>query len=122
VRLLRRRFRYDNEKELICIKTANYNIEIDPAVKSRAEETFAEFGLNLNEAINVFLRMSIKWQGFPFEIREPKPNDDMLAAIQETEKIINEYDKGLRIPKSFLNAKEMFEVMDIEDKMEEIDE
>ena len=39
------------------MKTANYNIRLDPSVKAKAEETFAGFGLNLSEAINVFLHM-----------------------------------------------------------------
>ena len=100
------------------MKTANYNIRLDPAVKSKAEETFAEFGLNLSEAINVFLHMSIKRNGFPFEIRNPKLNADTLSAIQETEQILEEYSNGSRAPKSFSNAHEMFAAMDLEDEAE----
>ena len=100
------------------MKTANYNIRLDPAIKARAEQTFAEFGLNLSEAINVFLHMSIKWNGFPFEIREPKLNADTLLAIQEAEQILAEYADGSRIPKSFSNAREMFAAMDAEDEAE----
>lgn len=44
-------------------------------------EVFANFGLNLSEAINTFLHMSIKRQGFPFEIREPRLNADTLLAM-----------------------------------------
>jgi DNA-damage-inducible protein J len=104
------------------MKTANYNIRLDPAVKAKAEETFSEFGLNLSEAINVFLHMSIKLQGFPFEIREPKLKADTLLAVQETEQIIEEYASNSRAPRSFSNAKEMFAAMDLEDEAEEDDE
>lgn len=100
------------------MKTVNYNIRLDPDIKAKAEETFAEFGLNLSEAINVFLHMSIKQHGFPFEIREPKLNAETLSAMQETEQILEEYDNGSRMPKSFSNAHEMFAVMDSEDKAE----
>jgi DNA-damage-inducible protein J len=100
------------------MKTANYNIRLDPVIKSKAEKTFAEFGLNLSEAINVFLHMSIKQQGFPFEIREPKLNADTLLAIQETEHILEEYSNGSRVPKPFLNARDMFAAMDLEDEAE----
>lgn len=103
------------------MKTANYNIRLDPVIKTKAEETFAEFGLNLSEAINVFLHMSIKRQGFPFEIREPKLNAETLSAMQETEQIVEEYANGSRIPKSFSNAREMFTAMDLEDEAEEDD-
>ena len=102
------------------MKTTNYNIRLDPAIKSKAEETFAEFGLNLSEAINVFLHMSIKQKGFPFEIREPKLNADTLAAIQETERILDEYSNGSRKSKSFSNAREMFAEMDLEDESEKL--
>jgi DNA-damage-inducible protein J len=87
------------------MKTANYNIRLDPAIKTKAEETFAEFGLNLSEAINVFLHMSIKRKGFPFEIREPKLNAETLLAMPETEQITEEYSNGFRIPKSFSNRR-----------------
>ena len=65
------------------MKTANYNIRLDPEIKAKAEKTFSEFGLNLSEAINVFLHMSIKRAGFPFEIREQTPNAKTQAAIDE---------------------------------------
>ena len=104
------------------MKTANYNIRLDPVVKTKAETTFAEFGLNLSEAINIFLHMSIKHNGFPFEIREPKLNADTLAAIQETEQIVEEYSNGSRMPKSFTNAREMFAAMDLEDEADKVDE
>jgi DNA-damage-inducible protein J len=100
------------------MKTANYNIRLDPVIKSKAEETFAEFGLNLSEAINVFLHMSIKRHGFPFEIREPKLNADTLLAMQETEYILEEYSNGSRTPKNFSNTRDMFAAMDLEDEAE----
>ena len=100
------------------MKTANYNIRLDPAIKTKAEETYAEFGLNLSEAINVFLHMSIKWAGFPFDVRNPKLNAVTLLAIQETEQILDEYTNGSRTPKSFANAREMFMAMDAEDEAE----
>lgn len=103
------------------MKTANYNIRLDPAIKTKAEETFAEFGLNLSEAINVFLHMSIKQHGFPFEIRSPKLNAETLSAMQETEQILEEYDNGSRSVKTFTNARDMFAAMDLEDESEESD-
>ena len=104
------------------MKTANYNIRLDPAIKTKAEETFAEFGLNLSEAINVFLHMSIKLRGFPFEIREPRFNADVLLAIQEAEQIVDEYNSGTRMQREFSNACDIFSAMDKEDEAEGNDE
>ncbi|MCL2199114.1 MAG: type II toxin-antitoxin system RelB/DinJ family antitoxin [Defluviitaleaceae bacterium] len=102
------------------MKTANYNIRLDPAIKSKAEETFAVFGLNLSEAINVFLHTSILQKGFPFELRHP--NNNLLAAMEETEQIINDYTSGKRKPKPFATAREMFAAMDEEDEAENTNE
>jgi DNA-damage-inducible protein J len=104
------------------MKTANYNIRLDPVIKAKAEEAYAEFGLNLSEAINVFLHMSIKWAGFPFEVRNPKLNAYTTLAIQETEQIVAEYELGARTKKSFNSAREMFATMDIEDEADGDDE
>jgi len=100
------------------MKTANYNIRLDPIIKAKAEETYAEFGLNLSEAINVFLHMSIKLSGFPFDVRNPKLNSETLLAMQETEQILEEYDSGMRSPSTFANAREVFAAMDAEDELE----
>ncbi|MCL2661989.1 MAG: type II toxin-antitoxin system RelB/DinJ family antitoxin [Oscillospiraceae bacterium] len=100
------------------MKTANYNIRLNPAIKTKAEETYAEFGLNLSEAINVFLHMSIKWAGFPFDVRNPRLNAETLLAVQETEQILDEYASGSRSPKTIANVSDLFSAMDAEDKME----
>ena len=104
------------------MKTANYNIRLDPTVKAKAEETYAEFGLNLSEAINVFLHMSIKWAGFPFDVRNPKLNAETILAIQETEDILEEYNNGTRKPRTYKNAHDMFAAMDAEDEAEDDNE
>lgn len=100
------------------MKTANYNIRLDPVIKSKAEETYAEFGLNLSEAINVFLHMSIKVQGFPFKVRNPRLSAETILAIQETEQLFKEYDNGTRLLRPFANACDMFAAMDAEDEAE----
>ena len=89
------------------MKTANYNIRIDPVIKSKAEKTFAELGLNLSEAINVFLHASIKWHGFPFDVRIP--NSGLIQAIQETEQIINEYADGTRVSQPYTNVHDILQ-------------
>jgi len=70
------------------MKTTNYSIRIDPEIKTKAEKTFAEFGLNLSEAITVFLHMSIKKCGFPFELTYHKPNEMLRASFEEAEALL----------------------------------
>jgi len=90
------------------MKTINYNINLDPAIKAKAEETYAEFGLNLSEAINVFLHMSIKFSGFPFEIRLDTPNEETLTAIQDV-------NLGRNMSREFHSVKELMEDLDADD-------
>ena len=98
------------------MKTTNYNIRLDPVIKAEAEKTFAVFGLNLSEAINVFLHKSIMERGLPFEVRQPKFNAEVLQAMQETEEILSEYANGTRKPKPFTNAHDLIqEILDEED-------
>ncbi|MBQ4397886.1 MAG: type II toxin-antitoxin system RelB/DinJ family antitoxin [Clostridia bacterium] len=59
------------------------NISIDPEVKARAQELFADFGMDLSTAINIFLRQAIYENAIPFEISRRTPNDDTIAAMDE---------------------------------------
>ena len=70
------------------MKTANYNIRLNPDVKAKAEDTFAALGLNLSEAINIFLHKAILEHGIPFDVKYT-PNEETIEAIQETEDILS---------------------------------
>ena len=52
------------------MKTATLNMRVDPSVKEEAERVYAQFGMNLTDAVNVFLHKSIMEGGLPFEARE----------------------------------------------------
>jgi DNA-damage-inducible protein J len=91
------------------MKTANYNVRLDPDIKAKAEKTFAVFGLNLSEAINVFLHTAIMRNGFPFELREARFKSDVLQAMEETEQLFREYTNGTRKPVPHTNAKDLLQ-------------
>ncbi len=59
------------------------NISIDPEVKAKAQELFADFGMDLSTAINIFLRQAIYEKAIPFEISRRTPNDETIAAMDE---------------------------------------
>ena len=50
--------------------TKAHNIRIDENVKKEATAVFATFGLNLSDAVNVFLRKAVAENGFPFEVKK----------------------------------------------------
>ena len=54
--------------------TTSMNIRTDAEIKKQAEALFAEFGLNMTTAVNMFLRQSIRNQAIPLELSF-KPNE-----------------------------------------------
>ena len=63
--------------------TTNLNIRTDKEIKEHAEMIFAELGLNMTTAINMFLRTAIREHGIPFSLKLDVPNDLTAAAIEK---------------------------------------
>lgn len=72
------------------MSTTNLNVRIDKSVKDQAEVLFAELGLNMTSAINVFLRSAIRQNGIPFDVKLDVPNEITANAIKEGEKLMND--------------------------------
>ena len=62
-------------------------ITIDSDIKAQAQELFADFGLDLSTAINIFLRQTIRENAIPFHISREVPNADTIAAMREVEEM-----------------------------------
>ena len=67
--------------------TTNVSIRMDTELKAQADELFAELGMNLSTAFNIFVRQSIRDGGIPFEITLNQPSKDTIAAMLEAERI-----------------------------------
>ena len=67
--------------------TTNVSIRMDAELKAQADELFAELGMNLSTAFNIFVRQSLREGGIPFEIRTDRPNKETIAAMLEAENI-----------------------------------
>ena len=61
------------------------SISIDADVKAQAQALFADFGLDLSTAINIFLRQSIRENCIPFTIQREVPNADTEPAMNEAD-------------------------------------
>ena len=61
--------------------TTNISIRMDTELKAQADELFAELGMNLSTAFNIFVRQSLREGGIPFEIRTDRPNKETIAAM-----------------------------------------
>lgn len=61
------------------------NLSLDADIKSRAQELFADLGLDLSTAVNIFLRQSVRENGIPFTVGRDVPNADTVAAFREAD-------------------------------------
>lgn len=61
----------------------NINIRMDTELKAQAEQLFADLGLNMTTAVNMFVRQAIRQQGIPFPISR-MPNAETRTAMQDT--------------------------------------
>lgn len=66
---------------LATLKTTDVRSRIEPEIKDRATEVLASCGLNLSDAIRLFLRQVVVQEGLPFEVKVP--NAKTRAAMQE---------------------------------------
>lgn len=72
------------------------SISIDADIKAQAQELFADFGLDLSTAINIFLRQSVRENCIPFSIQREVPNADTVAAMKEAEEMVKNPEKYKR--------------------------
>ena len=49
-------------------ETTNLNIRVDRELKEQAEAVFADMGMNMTTAINLFMRQTLRQGKIPFEI------------------------------------------------------
>lgn len=67
--------------------TTNISIRMDSDLKTAAEKLYAELGMNLSTAFNIFVRQSLREGGIPFKITTETPTQETVAALLEAERI-----------------------------------
>ena len=67
--------------------TTNISIRMDSDLKAQADALFAELGMNLSTAFNIFVRQSLREGGIPFTITLNQPNKETISAMLEAERI-----------------------------------
>lgn len=63
------------------MSTVPTQIKIDKEIKKQASALFAELGLDMSTAVNIFLRQCLFHNGIPFEIKLPR--DTKLKSLDE---------------------------------------
>ena len=83
--------------------TTNISIRMDSELKAQADALFAELGMNLSTAFNIFVRQSIREGRIPFDISLNQPNRETIAAMLEEERIAKD-----RSVKGYSDLNELF--------------
>ena len=91
-------------------KTDTLNIRIEPELKREVEATLNDLGMNIADAVTIFLKQVVMTDSIPFIIRKPKFNKETLEAIEET----NEIMKHPENYKTYNNVYEMIEEIENE--------
>ena len=72
------------------MSSINFSIETDSDIKQQCETLYGELGVDLTDAINLFLRQSLLVGGFPFDVRLDYPNNETIYAMREAERIAHD--------------------------------
>lgn len=89
-------------------KTDTLNIRIEPELKKEVETTLNDLGMNIAEAVTIFLKQVVMTESIPFSIKKPKLNAETIKAIKETE-------QGINLSKGYTNLDEMWKDLEKED-------
>lgn len=62
-------------------------VRVDDAIKKEADKLFTDLGLDTPTAIRMFLKQAIMQHGLPFQVTQPVPNAETIAAMEEADRI-----------------------------------
>lgn len=86
-------------------KTDTLSIRIEPTLKKEVEDTLEYLGMNIADAVTIFLRQVVLNDGIPFEIKKPKYNKETTDAINEVKEML----KNPKKYESYNSVKELME-------------
>ena len=87
--------------------TTPTQIRIDETTKKQAVELLEGLGINLSDAINMFLKQVILCGGIPFEVRYPEYKPEVIEAMQQAKRISRDPNV-----KGFTDIEGLFEKLD----------
>ena len=87
--------------------TTPTQIRIDETTKKQAVELLEGLGLNLSDAVNMFLRQVVLRGGIPFEVKYPEYKPEVIEAMEEAKRISRDQNV-----KGYTDIEELFEELD----------
>ncbi len=72
-------------------KTTTFQMRMNPEINQRAEQRYARYGLNLTDAINIFIQQSLNMEGLPFLL---SPENEEYMKNKALKRLMAELDAG----------------------------
>ena len=67
--------------------TVPTHVRIDENLKKQASELFAQLGMDMSSAMNIFLRQCVLRGGLPFSVELPQYKPEVIEAMEEAKRI-----------------------------------
>ena len=89
---------------------ATMSIRLSDNDKNEADTLFKKLGITTNSAINMFIKQSIRMQRLPFTPSLDIPNQKLIKALEESDRIMQELKEGKR--KGYTDTESLFGALD----------
>ena len=73
-------------------KSGTFQMRINPEVRREAESVYAQYGLTLTDAINIFIQQSLNANGLPFLL---SPENESFMKAKAANRLMAELQRGL---------------------------
>lgn len=88
--------------------TVPTQVRIDEELKKQSMELFAQLGIDMSSAMNMFLKQCVMRGGLPFAVEIPQYRSEVLEAMEEARRISK--DQNTKRYSSFAEALENLDV------------
>ena len=78
-----------NKMEVSC----NLNVRVDKNLKAEADDLFKRLGMNMSTAINMFIKVVLREQKLPFEVKSNTLDEVISSKLNEAEIEMNNTSK-----------------------------
>ena len=88
-------------------KTSSFQMRINPEVKKRAEEIYANCGMTLTDAVNIFIQQSINVEGLPFLVTQSSKEALREQAVTLLMAELKKGENSVRMDADWVSEEEM---------------
>lgn len=90
--------------------TSAISVQVDTNDKETANGILKNLGLNMSTFVNMAIKQLIYKNGLPFEVKNPQLSKELIEALEEGEKILNDLRSGKR--KGYNNMNDLFKSLE----------